>query len=55
MGVTGPTGSSGIVTATSPIVYNSGSQTISLDQESLEAILDLVYIRIDGTIDGGLP
>jgi hypothetical protein len=31
----GDTGSLGVLSATSPIVYNSGSSTISLDQDSL--------------------
>jgi hypothetical protein len=34
-------------------VYNGTTKDVSLDQAALESILDLVYIRIDGTIDGG--
>jgi hypothetical protein len=36
-------------------VYNGTSKDVSLSQTALEALLDLVYIRIDGTIDGGTP
>jgi hypothetical protein len=54
-GATGPTGPSGLLTATSPIVYNDISKDVSLDQSALEDILDIIYIRIDGIIDGGTP
>jgi hypothetical protein len=52
-GIQGPTGPSGLLTATSPIVYNNTTKNVSLSQSELEDILDFVYIRIDGTIDGG--
>jgi hypothetical protein len=44
-----------VASADSPIVYNNTTRTISLSVEDLEALLDLVYLRIDGTIDGGTP
>jgi hypothetical protein len=34
-GETGPAGATGVVAATSPIVYNSGTQTVSLSLTSL--------------------
>lgn len=34
-GAAGPTGSSGVVAATSPVTYNSGTQTVALDQASI--------------------
>jgi hypothetical protein len=36
-------------------VYNGTSKDVSLNQSALESILDHVYIRIDGTVDGGMP
>jgi hypothetical protein len=54
-GIQGPTGPSGLLTATSPIVYNGTTKNVSLSQPALEIILDEIYLRIDGSIDGGTP
>jgi hypothetical protein len=36
-------------------VYNDTSKDVSLDEDALEDILDIIYIRLDGVIDGGTP
>lgn len=50
-GVTGPTGSSGIAIATSPITYDSPTQTVALDIAALKTSLDGYYVVTDNLED----
>lgn len=47
MGPVGPQGPSGIVSATSPLSYESDSKTISLDQTAIDYLSGLGYIDFD--------
>lgn len=45
-GPAGPTGATGVISATSPIVYNAGTQTVSFNQTANNATNDTRYARI---------
>ena len=49
LGPTGPQGESGIVLAQSPLVYDAGSKSISLDQSAIDYLSDLGYIQFDSS------
>lgn len=53
-GDTGPQGDSGVAVATSPILYNSGTKTVSFDQTAENVVNDLRYFkRNNDIIDSG--
>jgi hypothetical protein len=53
-GATGAQGIAGVVSASSPILYNSGTQTVSFDQTAQNTINDSRYFKRSGdTIDAG--
>jgi hypothetical protein len=45
-GATGPTGPTGVVAATSPITYDSGTQTVALDRTAENTTNDTRYARL---------
>ena len=49
-GPTGPTGPSGVVAATSPILYDSGTQTVSIDVNAGGITINGTAVALGGTI-----
>lgn len=53
-GIQGPTGALGNLTAVSPIVYNSGTNTLSFNQTAENTTNDSRYLLKGEIIDGGV-
>jgi hypothetical protein len=49
-GETGPQGPSGVVAATSPILYDSGTQTVSIDVNAGGITINGTAVALGGTI-----
>ncbi len=52
MGPAGPQGEPGVVAATLPATYNSGTQTIGVNQDAFDHLSTLNYIQFDTTPTG---